>query len=105
MTDDQHRAGQQTKAQILLADRLEAWGLTDPHERAAWLLDRLQTDLGWRAPIDPGERPPLRPAQPAPDDSPGRRAFREARAELAHRRRARTTSTTSTNTPDTPQAT
>lgn len=78
-----HQVGQIAKARILVADRLEAWGLTDPHDRATWLLERLQAELGWAPPRDITEQPP--PAQPS-TDGPGYRAWLEARAALAARR-------------------
>jgi hypothetical protein len=87
MTDDQHRIGQLEKASILIADTLErhATEPRDPRQVAGWLVEQLQ-GYGWRPPLDLTEKPPLRPAQPAGDDSPGRRAFNEARAALAARR-------------------
>lgn len=58
----------------------------DPHDTAEWLLQQLQ-ELGWRQPPDPAaDIPPLHPQRPAGEDSPGRRAFREAKAQLAARR-------------------
>lgn len=88
MTDDQHRIGVVTKAQILIADTLErhATQPRDPHAIAAWLLEQLQ-NYGWRPPLDLTETPPLRPTHVADEDSPGRREFAAARAALAARRR------------------
>jgi hypothetical protein len=62
-----HQVGQLAKAEILIADRLEAWGLTDPNQRAAFLLAQLQTELGWTPPKDLTETPPLRPDRVATD--------------------------------------
>jgi hypothetical protein len=87
VTDDQHRIGQLTKAQVLIADTLERFA-TEPRDPAAvatWLTEQLQ-GYGWRLPLDPTDVPPLRPARPADDDSPGYREFQAARAELAARR-------------------
>lgn len=49
----------------------------DPHDAADWLLDQLQAH-GWTPPPDPAADtpPPARPAQPADDNSPGRREYR-----------------------------
>lgn len=55
-----HHVGQVTKARLLIADRLEAWGLGDANDRADWLLERLQTELGWTPPRDLTEAPPVR---------------------------------------------
>lgn len=80
-----HRVGQVAKATLLVADRLEAWGLTDPHERAEWLIERLMTDLGWTPPRDLTDTPPL--SGPGSDlDGPGYREWSAARAALAERR-------------------
>jgi hypothetical protein len=89
MTDDQHRAGQLTAAQILIADALErhAADPRDPHHVAAWILEQLQA-AGWTPPRTPGaDVPPLRPDTVAAANSPGRQAFRQARADLANRTR------------------
>lgn len=87
MTTTPHHVGQITKAELTIADPLERWGLTDPTDRARYLLQQLQA-LGWTPPRDPNaDKPPLRPAQPADDNSPGRQAFRAARQALANRTR------------------
>lgn len=87
MTTDQPT---RAKARLLVADAFTrdraAQTKPDPHDLATWLLEQLQ-NLGWRPPLDPTDTPPLRPAQPARDDSPGRREFAEARKALAARRR------------------
>lgn len=57
-----HRVGQVTKAEILIADRLETWGLTEPNERAAWLVQRLQTELGWAPPRSAADDAPPPPS-------------------------------------------
>lgn len=90
MTDDQHRVAQRTKAELLLADALERHTAEprDPNTVAAWLLQQLQ-NYGWRPPLDLTETPPLRPTQPAGEDSPGRREFAAARAALAARKAQR----------------
>jgi hypothetical protein len=71
-----------------LAARLERLGYTgDCHTEAEHIAVNLLAD-GYRR-IEP--IPDLRPATIAPDDSPGRREFRQVRAELAQRDRNRAT--------------
>jgi hypothetical protein len=86
-----HHVGQVAKAEILVAHLLDtAPAGTDHQRQAAVIVNQLQTELGWTAPRDPNaDIPPLRPERPALDeDSPGRREFAAARAELAARRTA-----------------
>ena len=64
-----------------LAAKLERWGLDDAHKRAEHIALNLLAD-GYREIEKP---PPLRPATIADPDSPGRREFRDAKAELANR--------------------
>lgn len=67
------------RSRLLVADaftRARTDTEADPHELATWLLDQLQ-DAGWKAPPDPAaDVPPLRPDQPADENSPGRQALR-----------------------------
>jgi hypothetical protein len=80
-----HHVGQTTKARIALAALLD--GAPHPDALAARLVDAV-LDLGWTPPPDPGaDIPPLRPAQPAGDHSPGRLEFLAAKAALAERPR------------------
>lgn len=95
MTTDQSKLA---RSRLLVADAFQRARIDtkpDPHDLATWLLEQLQT-LGWKSPPDPAvDIPPLRPDRPADEDSPGRRAFREARNALATKpRRADTASTT-----------
>jgi hypothetical protein len=64
-----------------LAARLESWGLGDAYNRAEFIAMNLLAD-GYREIEKP---PPIRPATIADPDSPGRRAFRNAVAEIANR--------------------
>lgn len=107
MTTDQPT---RARSRLLLADAFTrdraATTKPDPHDLATWLLDQLQ-NLGWRPPPDPTDTPPLRPAQPAADDGPGRQAFRQAREALARRRAGQppampATTATNPDTGDTP---
>lgn len=82
-----HHVGQVAKAELLIADRLEAWGLTDPNQRAAWLVQQMQAELGWTPPRDLTEAPPVRGSsstQAARDEA--RRALAEALAANKERR-------------------
>ena len=86
MTTDQPKLA---KTRLLVADAFTrdraAAPKPDPHDLAGWLLEQLQA-LGWKTPPDPAaDLPHLSPARVDNDDSPGRRAFREARAQLANR--------------------
>ncbi len=79
------------RSRLLVADaftRARTDTTPDPHDLATWLLEQLQA-AGWKQPPDPAaDIPPLRPERPALDDnSPGRRAFKEARDRLAQRTR------------------
>lgn len=91
MTDDQHRIGQRTAAQLVIVDALERWDSKPPADRpdplavGAWVLDQLQNTHGWRPPLDPTDVPPLRPANPR-TDGPGYTAWLEARHALATRK-------------------
>ena len=92
MTDDQHRIGRRTAAQLVIAEALERWDARPPADRpdplavGAWVLEQLETAHGWRPPLDPTEVPPLRPPN-ATTDGPGYAAWCEAREQLAARRR------------------
>lgn len=96
MTLDQPKLA---KSRLLVAAAFErdraAHTKPDPHDTATWLLDQLQ-DAGWKPPPDPAaDLPPLRPDHPTFDDnSPGRREFAEARAQLAARRNTTATAVT-----------
>lgn len=80
-----HHVGQVTKAEILVTHLLDTAPAGADHQRqAAVIVNQLQTELGWTPPRDLTETPPLRGAG-APDDSPGRREFQAALAELAAR--------------------
>jgi hypothetical protein len=81
-----HAIGQHTKARMTISEALERWKLTDPDDRATWILDQL-LDLGWTPPRDIVETAPARPEHVADEDSPGRQAFRAAKAALATRPR------------------
>ena len=85
MSTDQSKLA---RSRLLAADaftRARTDTAPDPHDLATWLLDQLQ-NAGWRPPPDPAaDIPPLRPDQPADNNSPGRQAFRQARAQLAAR--------------------
>ncbi len=74
----------------LLTDRfaelLTAWGSPHATDRARELLTAVD-DAGFTLPAALEDTPPLRPAQPADDDSPGRREFLAAKAALADRPR------------------
>lgn len=81
-----HHVGQVAKAEILIAHLLDtAPAGTDHQRQAAVIVQQLQTDLGWAPPRDLTEKPPLT-GTGAPDDSPGRREFAAARAQLAARK-------------------
>lgn len=84
MTTTPHHIGQVTKAQITIAEPLERWGLTEPADRARYLVQQLQ-NLGWTPPRDPAADTPPLAGPGAPPDSPGRREFAAARAALAQR--------------------
>lgn len=80
-----HRVGQVAKAQAEIEGLLSEWGSPDTVNRSAVVVTTM-LDLGWTPPRDPNiDVPPL--AGPGADpDSPGRRAFNEARAALNARR-------------------
>lgn len=90
MTDDQHRIGRRTAAQLVIAEALERWDARPADQRpeplavGAWVLDQLQNHHGWRPPLDPAEVPPLRPSN-ATTDGPGYAEFQAARAKLGRK--------------------
>lgn len=88
MTTDQSRLA---KSRLAVADAFTrdraAATKPDPHDTATWLLDELQTKHGWTPPPDPATDTPPLTGPGAPEDSPGRQAFRAARAALAQRTR------------------
>jgi hypothetical protein len=96
-TNTPHIVGQIAKAQRLFADTIErqATEPRDPEQVATWLTEQLQ-GYGWTPPRDLAEQVPLRPEQVADEDSPGRRAFRAARDELARRAAPPSTSASQT---------
>jgi hypothetical protein len=87
VTDDQHRIGQLTAARLTVADTLERFAADtrDPHTVAAWLLDQLQSQHGWRPPVTAEPVPNLRPDRVA-DDSTREAAMAQIRAVFAARR-------------------
>ena len=80
-----HRVGQLAKAELALAEPLERWNLTDPNQRAHYLLEQL-LELGWTPPRDPAtDQPPLRPEHPS-TGGPGYQEWLAARQALDTRR-------------------
>jgi len=85
MTTDQPRLA---SSRLLVAEaftRARTDTTPDPHDLATWLLEQLEA-TGWTPPRDLTETVPL--AGPgAPEDGPGRQAFRAELARLAARPR------------------
>lgn len=79
-----HRVGQLAKARREVAALLD--GAPDPDALAGRIIDDLQA-LGWTPPRDPSADVPAARVVPAPEDSPGRQAFRAALADLHDRDR------------------
>ena len=89
MTATPHHVGQVTKAEILVAHLLDTTPADTTTERQAAVIVQQLQQAGWTPPRDPAaDVPPLRPDRIADVDSPGRRAFNEARKALANRPRS-----------------
>lgn len=58
-----HFIAQLAKADRLVTEQFESWGLTDPDQRATYLLRRLRTELEWAPPRTAADdpHPPRRP--------------------------------------------